>query len=171
MITVTGSPIPTAFSPTTIPTKYIPPTTKPTQVISTNTPQPTTPPPAGSSATALEQQTVDLINAERAKLGLGALTINAQLTTAARRAATDMYDHSHYDHTGTDGSTFLTRIKDAGFTGTPYGEVIGWMHTTAASIVQGWMASPPHHDIIMNPNAHLIGVGWDGNCQAGEIAL
>lgn len=168
-ISPTASPQST-IQPTSVPTNR--PTPRPTQFIPTNPPQqPTSPPPSGATATALEKETVDLINAERAKLGLGALTINSQLTAAARRHAKDMYAHSNYSHTGTDGSDFVRRIRDAGFTGSPYGEVVGWMHSTAASIVQGWMNSPPHRSIIMYPSAKQIGIGWDGNCQAGEIAL
>lgn len=161
-------------SPTAIPTRVptLVPTKTPTRT-PTNAPTsaPTNKPqePSQPGNSGLESQTISLINAERQKQNLSQLGTDGALTTAARRHAADMCNNSHFDHTGTDGSTFVTRAKDAGYSGFAYGEVIGWQHTSAESIFNGWMQSPPHHDIILYPSVTKIGVGWSGNCVVGVV--
>ncbi len=148
--------------PTTIPTKA--PTSIPTLA-------PTSAPAASavSNLSGLESQTVTLINDERKRQGLGELGVDGALTTAARRHAKDMCDHNNFSHTGTDGSNFTTRSKDAGYGGFAVGEVIGWNHTSAESIFNGWMGSPPHKEILMKGDISKIGVGWSGNCVVGVV--
>lgn len=158
---VTPSRVPTVVSvkiPTKIPTAAptIAPTNKPQEAVQT-----------GNSS--LESQTISLINTERQKQNLGQLGTDGALTTAARRHAADMCNNSHFSHTGTDGSDFTKRAKDAGYSGFASGEVIGWQHTSAESIFNGWMQSPPHHDIILNASITKIGVGWSGNCVVGVV--
>lgn len=159
--TATPSRVPTVVSlrpPTTAPTvaPTIVPTNKPQEVVQT-----------GNSS--LESQTISLINAERQKQNLGQLGVDGALTTAARRHAADMCNNSNFSHSGTDGSDFTKRAKDAGYSGFASGEVIGWQHTSAESIFNGWMQSPPHHDIILNSGVTKIGVGWSGNCVVGVV--
>lgn len=155
---------PPAGGPTSVPSTV--PTSKPAEptnapVTNVQTSQP------GNSG--LESQTISLINAERGRQNLGQLGTDGALTTAARRHAADMCNNNHFSHTGTDGSDFTKRAKDAGYGGFANGEVIGWQHTSAESIFNGWMQSPPHHDIILNASITKIGVGWSGNCVVGVV--
>lgn len=159
--TATPSRVPTVVSlrsPTTTPT--LAPT-----VVPTNKPQES----VQSGNSGLESQTISLINAERQRQNLGQLSTDGALTNAARRHAADMCDHNNFSHTGTDGSDFSKRAKDAGYSGFAYGEVIGWQHSSAESIFNGWMQSPPHHDIILYSSVNKIGVGWSGNCVVGVV--
>lgn len=159
-------------SPTKTPTRV--PTSTSTSVPTTKPVEPTNPPAANTQTnqpgnSGLESQTISLINAERKKQNLGELGTDGALTTAARRHAADMCNNNHFSHTGTDGSDFTKRAKDAGYGGFANGEVIGWQHTSAESIFNGWMQSPPHHDIILNSSVTKIGVGWSGNCVVGVV--
>lgn len=157
------------LTPTQVPTRV--PTLQPT-VVPSSTPIPPTSAPASntlSNLSGLESQTVTLINDERKRKGLGELGADAALTAAARRHAKDMCEKSNFSHTGTDGSNFSIRAQDAGYGGFASGEVIGWNHTSAESIFNGWMGSPPHHDIIMGSGITKIGIGWSGNCVVGVV--
>src|SRR6476660_1158040 len=60
-------------------------------------------------------QVINALNAYRAQKGLPAYTVNALLAQAAQRQANDMACHQMYVHTGTDGSTPQTRVKDTGY--------------------------------------------------------
>lgn len=110
--------------------------------------------------TPFEQQTVDMINARRAALGLGPLRVNQQLTAATRRHSNDIGPPGICSHTGTDGSSPWDRIAQAGYLGDAMGEVVGCGYTTPQAVVDGWWGSPGHYAILADPNANDIGCGW-----------
>jgi hypothetical protein len=119
---------------------------------------------AGAQAILPEEVAViQLVNQERGLLGLAPLWQNSQLYDAAVSHSEDMVTNNFFSHTGSDGSTFVDRIEEAGYTGSPYGECIGWGYPTAEAMVEGWMNSPPHHDIIMSTSADRIGISHQGN--------
>ena len=126
---------------------------------------------AAPSSSSPESQTITLINSERQRQGLSQLSTNDALTTASRRHSKDVCDHNQLNHTGTDGSDFSSRARDAGFSGNPYGEVLGMGYGSPEAVFGGWMGSSAHHDIIMNPGIHQIGMGWVGNCQTAVVAF
>lgn len=109
---------------------------------------------------AVEQQTVDLINSRRAAMGLGSLQVNAALTMAARRHSNDIGPLGLCQHNGTDGSSPWDRIAQAGYTGSAMGEVVGCGYTTAQGVVDGWWGSSGHYAILTDANANDIGCAW-----------
>ena len=60
-------------------------------------------------------QVINAVNAYRATKGLPAYTVNPLLAQAAQRHANDIACHKLYVHTGSDGSTPQTRVKDTGY--------------------------------------------------------
>ncbi len=92
------------------------------------------------------------INATRAANGCGPVAANPQLTAAAARQANDMLANGVRDHTGSDGSSVVQRVTDAGYA--PYanlGEIIFWstgLGGAPAAAVNWWMNSPGHRAII-----------------------
>ncbi|MGA5463309.1 CAP domain-containing protein [Mycobacterium sp. NPDC050041] len=92
------------------------------------------------------------INATRAANGCGPVAPNPQLTAAANRHATDMLASGVRSHTGSDGSSVVQRVTDAGYA--PYaavGEVVFWStgySDDPAYAVNWWMNSPPHRAVI-----------------------
>ena len=92
------------------------------------------------------------INATRAANGCDPVAANPQLTAAAARQANDMLDNGVVSHTGSDGSSLVQRVTDAGYA--PYamlGEVIFWgsgAGVVPAAAVAWWMNSPDHRAII-----------------------
>lgn len=125
--------------------------------------------PSGTDAATLAAQVIDLVNVERSKVGLSALTSQSQLTTAAQRHSTDMATHTFMDHTGSDGSTPYTRINDTGyFTGFSswyYGENVAAGYATASTVMNAWMNSQVHKDNILNSTFREIGVAYVYNAN------
>lgn len=92
------------------------------------------------------------INATRAANGCGPVVANPQLTAAAARHANDVLENGAVGHTGSDGSSVVQRVTDAGYA--PYatvGEVVFWgtgSSGSPAAAVTWWMNSPGHRAII-----------------------
>ena len=92
------------------------------------------------------------INATRAANGCGPVAANPQLTAAAARHANDVLGTGTVGHTGSDGSSLVQRVTDAGYA--PYaaiGEVVFWgtgSSGSPAAAVTWWMNSPGHRAII-----------------------
>ncbi|MEV7504099.1 CAP domain-containing protein [Streptomyces sp. NPDC093018] len=120
---------------------------------------PATATPSTTAASGVTAQIVQLVNAERAKAGCRPLTLNAKLTKAAQEHSADMAAHQNMSHTGSDGSDPGTRITQAGYTWSAYGENVAYGYSTAAEVMAGWMASPGHRANILNCGYQEIGVG------------
>ncbi|MGW4440061.1 CAP domain-containing protein [Streptomyces sp. NPDC004596] len=123
----------------------------------------TTAPPAAPQPTATASGVVarvlELVNAERGKVGCSALTLNATLTKAAQAHSQDMAAHQNMSHTGSDGSSPGDRITSAGYTWSSYGENVAYGYSTAEQVMAGWMSSPGHRANILNCSFKEIGVG------------
>ncbi|MFF4490682.1 CAP domain-containing protein [Streptomyces sp. NPDC001544] len=139
----------------------------------TAAPKPTTPKPAGTSAAPAAPSTpkatatasgatarvIELVNAERAKVGCPALTPNATLTKVAQAHSADMAAHQNMSHTGSDGSSPGDRLTSAGYDWSAYGENVAYGYSTPEQVMAGWMASPGHRANILNCSFKEIGVG------------
>ena len=77
-----------------------------------------------------------------------------------------MNRRNYFDHTSRGGSSFVDRIKRAGYLrgarSWSVGENLAWgsgSHATARSIVRAWMNSPGHRANILNGRFREIGIG------------
>nr|WP_309246153.1 CAP domain-containing protein [Verrucosispora sioxanthis] len=102
---------------------------------------------------------VKLVNAERAKAGCGALSIDDKLMTAAQRHSQDQADHQNMSHTGSDGSDPGDRIDRVDYAWRTYGENVAWNQRTPAAVMDAWMNSDGHRANILNCAFTEIGVG------------
>jgi len=126
----------------------------------TPTPDPSIPP----DDLANEQAIADLINQQRRAHGLPALALVPELTQAARRHSRDMADHNFVSHTGSDGSSYIDRVREAGYDGVAGGEIIGaGFGGDPQAMVSCWMNSPGHRSLILSPDAEEMGVGYTVN--------
>jgi len=107
------------------------------------------------------QKVVDLVNAERAKAGLGALTIDTKVTAAAQVRAKEV--QTSFSHTRPDGRSCFTALDEANASYRGAGENIALGQKTPEQVMNDWMNSEGHRANIMNPNFKYIGVGVDGN--------
>ncbi|MET8957017.1 CAP domain-containing protein [Streptomyces sp. NPDC004393] len=118
-----------------------------------------TAPAATPTASGVTARVVELVNAERAKVGCSALTVNATLTKVAQAHSDDMASHQNMSHTGSDGSSPGDRITQAGYIWSTYGENVAYGYATPEQVMAGWMASPGHKANILNCDFKEIGVG------------
>lgn len=118
---------------------------------------------AGVNA-AIEQQILEMVNAERAAQSTCApLTLNAKLTTAAAAHAVDMSTSpTYFSHTGRNGSQPAQRIKAAGYNWSAAGENIAYGQKDVQEVMTGWMNSPGHRANILRCSFTELGVGYVG---------
>ncbi|WP_316772637.1 CAP domain-containing protein [Streptomyces sasae] len=122
-------------------------------------PKPSSTPKATGTASGVVARIVELVNAERSKVGCPALTLNTTLTKVAQAHSEDMALHQNMSHTGSDGSSPGDRITSAGYTWSAYGENVAYGYATPEQVMAGWMASPGHKANILNCSFKEIGVG------------
>ena len=149
--TAEPTPAPTA-EPTPAPTAE--PTPAPT---AEPTPAPTSIPapaatanPAGESDGDYAAQVVAQVNAERARYGLSALQVDADLTSAACLRAREITQT--FSHTRPDGSSWSTVSQKA------YGENIAKGQSTPDKVMAAWLSSQGHRENILRSSFGSIGV-------------
>jgi uncharacterized protein YkwD len=135
---------------------------------------------SGYAPDAEEWAFVELVNAYRAQLGLGQLTLNYELGAAAEYHSIDMATNNYFDHYLFDGTDAGTNIQNFGYTGFPYAENIAAGMATAQEVLIGWQNSPDHNATMTNPQYTEIGIGlayneashygwyWTATYGAGE---
>jgi uncharacterized protein YkwD len=118
---------------------------------------------AGPCPTALTRAAVRCeINAIRVAHGLRPVGTTRPLRVAATRHSQDMVRRHYFAHVSPSGQTVTDRVRRAGYGGARLGENIGWGSgslATPAAIVQAWMNSPPHREILLTPGFRDAGVG------------
>lgn len=101
------------------------------------------------------------LNAQRAANGCNTpLVMNQLLWNASQRFAYHLASNGYLSHTGKDGSTMTSRVEAEGYTWSTLGETIGAGYGTPTAIVTAWMASPIHHDIILDCTLTEVGIGY-----------
>jgi len=107
-------------------------------------------------------EVIRLTNIERAEVGLGPLTAHPLLAQSAAAHANDQAEVpckvGYLSHTGSDGSSALDRIQRTGLNISRWAENIACLYETPAGVVNGWMRSPGHRAIILDPFLTHIGV-------------
>ncbi|MFJ7585961.1 CAP domain-containing protein [Streptomyces sp. NPDC097617] len=117
---------------------------------------------------------LSLVNAERAKAGCEALTVDPRLAAAAQAHADDMAANGLNAHTGSDGSSYTARMEKAGYSpaGPSSENVSGPGHDSSKSHVDGWMASDRgHRDAMLNCTYKQTGVGTSGQYAVQLFAV
>lgn len=115
---------------------------------------------AGYTVSEYEKEVVRLVNEIRAQNGLGALSINTELSRVARIKSQDMHDKGYFSHTSpTYGSPF-DMMTAFGIRYRTAGENIAMGYRTPQSVVDGWMNSDGHRRNILNSSFTQIGMGY-----------
>jgi uncharacterized protein YkwD len=124
---------------------------------------------AGSAARADDMTAAIYSGVNQLRQACGMIRDDPRLTAAARRQADDMVANGVGGHTGSDGSSPLTRIAEAGSTMPGYtGEIIYWgtgSLATPNAALDWWMQSPAHRAIILDCAFTAAGfaIAWAGN--------
>jgi uncharacterized protein YkwD len=115
-----------------------------------------------------EAAMVVLVNQERAKVGLKALSVNEKLTDVARNYAKDMWERGYFSHYSPEGQDVADRLNNAGI---PF-QVVGENLALAPTLLiahNGLMNSPGHRANILDPDFNQIGIGIIDNGFYGKI--
>jgi serralysin len=68
--------------------------------------------------------------------------------------------HNVFSHTGSDGSTMVSRIVATGYVYTRLAENLAAGQATPKQVVDSWMTSPSHRAIILNCDLREMGIGY-----------
>lgn len=123
-----------------------------------------------SVASSAERLMLDLINDERAAVGLAPVTLERDLNESAEVHSAWMLDSDVFSHTGAGGSQAGERMEDAGFDFDGrwgWGENIAWRSERGApgieddvlALHEALMNSPSHRANILSPNYEHVGIG------------
>jgi Ca2+-binding RTX toxin-like protein len=135
-----------------------------------------------SQASALEQYMLELVNAERKKVGAQPLAFDGDLNEAADAHSKYMIAVDKFAHEGIGDGDPGTRIQKAGFVfsgSTIFGENIAWMSMNAGALNdevlqlhKNLMNSPGHRANILNTTYREIGIGLQtGDYQGWQGAF
>ena len=109
-----------------------------------------------------ERTILCLVNAARARAGVGRLSRSGALARAAERHARDMTRRDFFQHVTPDGVTPGVRAHRAGYSYSMLAENLafgtGSWGTPAGTIAQ-WMDSPGHRRAMLSRDLRELGVG------------
>ncbi len=115
-----------------------------------------------------EQAFLGLINQYRAANGLGALSLDGQLNSAALWMSQDMAANNYFSHTDSLGRDPFTRMAAFGYTyNTWKGENLAAGTEGAQASFDIWKSSPGHNANMLNGNFTVIGIGRAYNAASG----
>ena len=107
-----------------------------------------------------ESEVVRLVNEERTKRGLSALSEDWELSRIARFKSQDMKDNGYFSHTSPVYGSPFEMIKNFGISYKSAGENIAKGQSTPQAVVTAWMNSSGHRANILNSSYNKIGVGY-----------
>lgn len=141
------------------------------QLPGTSTPDlPQTPdtsvPDTDVSSDASVAQVLSLVNEERAKAGLPALSLNTSLSAAASIRAAEI--QTSFSHTRPGGKDFSTVLKESGISYRAAGENIAYGQTSAQKVMTDWMNSAGHRANILNTSYTEIGIAHVKNASGTD---
>lgn len=103
-------------------------------------------------------EVLELVNAERAKVGVKPLELDFSLISAANIRAEEICES--FSHTRPDESEFSTVLDELNISYYCSGENIAAGSDSAEVTVQQWINSPGHYENIINPAFTQLGVGY-----------
>lgn len=116
-----------------------------------------------SANLSYEQKVVQLVNVERQKAGLQALTLDTEISNVARAKSKDMADNNYFAHQSPTYGSAGDMLTKFGIRWSAWGENLASGQKTPEAVVTAWMNSAGHRANIMSPNFSRIGVGYVTN--------
>jgi uncharacterized protein YkwD len=106
----------------------------------------------------LEAQMLELVNRERAAVGLKPLAPDPELTAVARAHSADMFARGYFAHVSPEGMSPFDRMTEAGVKFRTAGENLALAPTLQLAHT-GLMNSPGHRANILRPEFGRVGIG------------
>jgi hypothetical protein len=102
-------------------------------------------------------------NAARAANGVAALGLNSQLSAAAQAKANDMASRNYWSHNTPEGNPPWIFDDAQGYAYQKLGENLAAGFSDEQAAINGWMASPPHRENLLDPVFVDVGFGFANN--------
>lgn len=125
--------------------------------------------PGETDYTGAEIDTLNLINQYREENGLQALQLSDNISKASAHYAHDMAKYDAYRDPEAhvsgptdyyfEGAVLTDRMNAEGYYGSRYGENIAAGQVSAQEVFDAWRNSPPHNEMMLNPDMNVIGIG------------
>lgn len=110
--------------------------------------------------TGFESDMLKQVNAQRAKNGQSALTLNQSLCASARVRASEIAKDGCFSHTRPDGRGCFTAISGVSYRTAGENIAMGtWGYYGVDEIMDGWMNSEGHRANILNGDFSEVGFG------------
>lgn len=112
------------------------------------------------------KQMLTSVNKHRASHGAKPLRMCATLTTAAQDYAVLSARKDWQNHTGPDGLVPMERAQKAGYVMDhskrifAVGENLAWGYPSVTSAFRGWVNSPGHNALMLDPDYTDLGLGY-----------
>jgi uncharacterized protein YkwD len=120
-------------------------------------------PPPAPSLSAGENELIARINEARKAAGAAPVSVENALRGISLSRSRDMVERAYFSHTTPDGTDFLAMIKAAGISFKFAGEILANNNygdgETALQAYNGFLNSPQHKTIMLDPRYNLAGVG------------
>lgn len=108
-------------------------------------------------------EVIRLINIERQKNGVSALTAKDELSVMANVRAEE--SSVSFSHTRPNGTRCFTIFAEYGMKYRAAGENLAYGFSTPANVVAAWMNSAGHRKNILDPDFKYIGIGYFVNAN------
>ena len=108
---------------------------------------------------AFEDEIIVLVNKERVKRGLHALSPNKDLASTAKMKAQNMVDKGYFSHKSPTYGTPKEMVNKYAPNVTFCGENLAYGQKTPQKVVSDWMNSPSHSASLFSENPDCTGVG------------
>ncbi len=102
-------------------------------------------------------------NAQRSANGITSLSLNSKLNAAAQAKADDMATRNYWSHNTPEGNPPWIFDNAQGYAYLKLGENLATGFTTEQAAINGWMASPPHRENLLDPDFSEVGFGYANN--------
>jgi len=99
-------------------------------------------------------------NASRSANGLEPLSLNNKLDAAAQANADDMAARDYWSHYTPDGNPPWIWVTNQGYSYQKLGQNLATGFNDEQSTIDGWMASPPHRENLLDPAYKEVGFGY-----------
>lgn len=119
----------------------------------------------------LRQDVLNLVNAERAKVGVAPLKFHPLLNESAQLYGERMAEEGFFSHVTPNGETLKDRVRDSGYYDRTYsedcrcvkgyalGENLARGQRTPQEAVDAWLRSPSHKEAMLSDDYHDTGIG------------
>ncbi|HSX18014.1 MAG TPA: CAP domain-containing protein [Candidatus Saccharimonadales bacterium] len=102
-------------------------------------------------------------NVARSQNGVAGLNLNDKLDAAAQAKANDMATRNYWSHNTPEGNPPWVFVNAQGYSYQKLGENLAAGFNDEQSTINGWMASPPHRENLLDPAFSDVGFGFANN--------